>query len=153
MVEPTPAPAVEEYTPTKEELREIADFIQKRSEDEAREAGRMQYFREVGITVQVQMPAKEFSTPARQDEARKKVEEWLAEHSPDRFSDLAYRVASLSEAVASAGISAVYERQESPDRGPHRIQTAWFFLVRAARLWEQHPEFKPLWVEEGEPAG
>jgi hypothetical protein len=134
-----------EYEPTVEDLNEIAQFIRQRSLQEAQAAGMMQSNRAHGVTIRVSLPKD--MVPAVRDDTRKAVTGWLEEHSPDRFMDMASQLAWLAYNLASEAVDNVHTHQ--PHRpGSHRVRSAWRALVSAARLWETHPDFKPLWAKD-----
>lgn len=135
--------------PSVSDLREIAEFLRARSLDEARTAGAMDFYRERGATIQVRLPKQGApgsgvglsGDPA---EHRAKYKGWMDEHSPDRFVDMAHVLAdladSLADRVADAG-SAL---------GDYPARAAWRRLTSAARLWETHPDFLPVWAKQNE---
>lgn len=143
----TPETADTDYTPTPEDLREVAEFLRQRSLDEARAAGRMDSYRNAGVTLQVNIPSSAF-VPSRTEEVRENAEAWLEQHSPDRFMELTGRLASLGDALASAGVDAISDTSYRLHMGAYRQQSIWWSLTRAARLWDTHPDFKPLWAED-----
>jgi len=141
---PTPAPDPSaEYMPTEDDLRDIADFICRRSLDEAGQAGMMQSNRDHGVTIRVDVP-KDGHTAEYRDQTRELVTRWLDEHSPDRFLAMSYQLSELANRLADAG----YDCRQHPTLSTHRVQAVWRTLTKAAHLWEQHPDFKPLWTKE-----
>lgn len=142
-----PEDADTDYTPTPEDLREIAEFLRQRSLDEASAAGRMDSYRNAGVTLQVNIPSSAFVS-SHTEEVRGDAEAWLEQHSPDRFVDLASRLASLGDALASAGANAISDTAYRPHIGAYRQQSIWWSLTQAAQLWVEHPDFKPLWAEK-----
>ncbi|WP_330328213.1 hypothetical protein [Streptomyces pseudovenezuelae] len=136
----------DDYTPTIEELREIAEFFRQRSLDEARAEGTMDFYRQKGVTVQVQIPDGKFAE-GTSDQHRQAVEGWLEDHSPSRFSAMANELFTVAYALANAGIDAFYDTQRHPQLGPHRQQSIWHSLTKAVGLWQGHPDFNPLWAK------
>jgi hypothetical protein len=130
-----------EYEPTVEDLREIAEFIRERALGEARASGVMQSMREHGVTIRVDLPKE--MVPAARDDAQQQVTDWLDEHSPDRFTDMASKLAWLAYNLSNDAVDNLFT---SP--GSHRVRSAWRALTASARLWEKHPAFKPLWAKE-----
>lgn len=129
--------------PTIADLREIAEFIRQRSLDEAGAAGRMGFYRENGVTIQVCIPKGKFPEDSL-DGHRANATAWLEEHSPDRFMDMAGTLAHMADGLAEA----VAEAQDV--YGPYPARAAWRRLTRAARLWETHPDFNPAWAKKEE---
>lgn len=149
MDRPAPATGSTEYMPTADELREIAEFLRQRSVDEASAAGTMDAFRQAGVTTQVCIPDGAF-TASRTQFVQQNATDWMAEHSPDRFVDLAYGLSSLAYALSSAGLDAMSDLAMRPHLGPYRVQSVWRSLTQAARLWDTHPDFNPAWTAEVE---
>lgn len=147
MNQPLPEDADTDYTPTPEDLREIAEFLHRRSRDEAGAAGMMASYQKAGVTIEANIPTDAFASShvktVRQDTAG-----WVEQHSPDRFMELTGRLASLGDALASAGVNAISDTMHQPHVGSHRQQSIWRALLEASRLWHDHPDFKPLWAEE-----
>jgi hypothetical protein len=135
-----------EYTPTREDLRAVVDFLRKRSLDEAGAAGSMDFYRENGVTVRVTIPKAAFANGTH-DGHRKKYVGWMDEHSPDRFVDMAHQLANLADALASAGVDATYDSRGPDPVGAYRARAAWRALTKAARLWDKHPDLLPLWAK------
>ncbi|WP_328545499.1 hypothetical protein [Streptomyces europaeiscabiei] len=139
MDQPADQPGTDDYTPTAEGLREIAQFLRRRSLEEAGEAGVMDYYRQNGVTVRVDIASGKFPE-ADLDGHRSKVTGWMDEHSPTRFTDVAHELANMADALAEAGVAALYDYR-SPGVSAHQARGAWWALTRAARLWDSHPEF------------
>lgn len=137
----------DEYTPTVDDLREVADFIRRRGLDEAQGAGVMQSNRDHGVTIRIDVP-KNNGSQSHRDETRQTVTNWLDEHSPDRFMYMAHQLACLADRLADTGVDYVYDLQQRPALSPYRVQAVWSSLTGAARLWDQHPDFKPLWAKD-----
>lgn len=146
MDQPADQAADADYTPTPEDLREIVAFLRARSLDEAGQAGMMTSFRNSGVTIQVNIPSDAFPD-AYTDVVRQQAKSWLEEHSPDRFVNLAGRLAQLSDSLANAGLDAISHTMTNPHIGAFRQQSVWRVLTQAAQLWIMHPDFKPLWAE------
>lgn len=128
--------------PTIADLREIAEFIRQRSLDEASAAGRMGFYRQNGVTIQVRIPKGKLTESL--DEHRANVTGWLDEHGPNRFMGMAGTLAHMADGLAEAVLEArdIY--------GPYPARAAWRRLTRAARLWETHPDFNPAWATKEE---
>ena len=130
-------------TPSRDDLRQIAEFLRARSLDEAGAAGSMDYFGQNGVTIQGRFP-KRFTTngatPAPGDRA--KVAAWLENHGPGRFMDMAHQLANLADGLADAlfDVPEVFVA--------YRARTMWRALTGAARLWESHDDFDPAWAKE-----
>lgn len=139
MDQPADQPSTDDYTPTAEGLREIAQFLRRRSLDEAGAAGVMDYYRQNGCTIKVSIPKDKFAW-ADQESHRETITGWVEEHSPTRFTDMAHELANMADALAGEGAAALHDYR-SPGVSPHQARSAWRTLTRAARLWESHPEF------------
>lgn len=126
-------------TPTIADLRAIAEFIRIRSLDEAGAAGRMGFYRQSGVTLQVRLPKDMPGDPAWH---RANVREWLDGHPPDRFMNMANEMAHMADGLADV-------LNDVPEMlAPYRARALWRRLARAARLWESHPDFNPAWAEQ-----
>lgn len=147
MDQPADQAADTDYTPTAEDLREIVEFLRARSLDEAGQAGMMTSFRQSGVSIRVDIPNDVFAG-SYEDVVRQKAEGWLEEHSPDRFTALSVGLAQLADALSSAGMGAISRTTANPYLGGYEQQGVWRSLTQAARLWDLHPDFKPLWAEE-----
>lgn len=143
-----PSPTIDEYTPTDEDLREIADFLRRRSLDEAGASGMMSFFQGAGVTVSVNIPKGTF-TEASVSTERAKYQAWMDEHSPDRFTNMAHQLAGLADALADATSTAANANSYAPVRDYH-MNRAWRAMTSAARLWRQHADFNPLWAKDEE---
>lgn len=110
--------------------------------DEAQAAGRMEFYRNNGVTIQPKIPKDAFpGTDLTQHRAN--VKGWLEGHSADRFLDMASELASMADALADA----IHDVPEM--FAPYRARMMWRRLTGAAhRLWDTHPDFDPAWAKE-----
>ncbi|NUS25066.1 MAG: hypothetical protein HOV92_12700 [Streptomyces sp.] len=144
--QPPPDSDAADYTPTTDDLRQIAEFLRQRSLNEAGAAGLMDFYQQNGVTIQVRIPKGAFADGTL-DGHRQKVLGWLDEHSPTRFTDTAHQLANLADALADAGADAVHASRSDPIFSPYRVRAVWRALTSAARLWSEHPDFLPLWED------
>ncbi|MEU6979607.1 hypothetical protein [Streptomyces sp. NPDC046371] len=134
------------YTPTRQDLKDLAAFFHERSLEEARVSGLLDYCQTVGITFGVRTtskgPGADLSDDRRKD-LEQQAEAWLEQHSPDRFVAMAGQLHSLADDLASVTFSS----------GSHEMRMAWMSLtLTASRLWGDHPDFNPAWAEPAEEA-
>lgn len=130
-------------TPTIDDLRAIVGFIRARAMDEAQAAGRMEFYRNNGATIQPKIPKDAFPG-SDLTQHRANIEGWLDEHSADRFLDLAGELASMADGLVDLF------RDVPETFAPYRARMIWRRLTGAARLWDTHPGFNPAWAKDAE---
>jgi hypothetical protein len=74
----------------------------------------------------------------------------LDAHSVDRFAEMASRLFAMAQALADEAFDAADAYKHLPSSHDYHMRRAWRPLTSAARLWNSHPEFNPLWVKNGE---
>jgi hypothetical protein len=130
-----------EYTPTKQDLRDIAEFFHARSLQEAGAAGMLQHCRDYGVTVGVRTTTKGLGADLsdnRRKELKQKTETWLEQHSPERFVDMTNELYHLAYELAHSEFGS----------DSYALRAAWRTLTRtASRMWGDHPDFNPSWAQ------
>lgn len=140
---------MDDHTPTRDELREIADFLRHRSMDEAGSAGLMDFYQQNGVTVRVNIPKGVFADDSVPGE-QAKFKALLDEHSLDRFVKMASSLADMATVLAEEASDAANAYGNIPSSHDYHMGRAWRTLTDAARLWDSHPEFNQLWAKNGE---
>ncbi|MET8585775.1 hypothetical protein ABZX39_33630 [Streptomyces collinus] len=126
---------------TTDDLYAIARFIRARVREEHQTAGGLAYYLKQGMTISASIPAGNLPDP---DIAQEFTDDWLRKHNADAFLAMASVLASMADELAS-----ILRLDADKPGGRFRVEMAWPELVRAARLWRDHPEFQDGW-EQGE---
>ncbi|MEU9014296.1 hypothetical protein AB0D12_31905 [Streptomyces sp. NPDC048479] len=134
-----------DITPTAEQLRAIADFIDEQHWVDTETA--------IGADVamrhrNVQLHVTE-GKPSGEQKSVAAVTAWVEQFTPDRTREMGRMLARMADQIS--GAAAIGLDTEGAGSA-HDARRAWRLLTRVARLWSDRPGFLPEWAETEKPA-